>query len=156
MPATTALPAPSTAETVRTAVVRADSAVLATDGAAPVTTVLHHLHSDGDLFVVVPDDCAAVALTWQRGAAGLHAVLELTDPQVSKELRLNLRKTTCARFATVLGPGSDGYHESHVHVDLAQRTGGHRMCQWEVRDPEEEAAANAVPLPMPRPASAGP
>ncbi|WP_416062415.1 DUF2470 domain-containing protein [Rhodococcus indonesiensis] len=79
MPATTALPAPSTAETVRTAVVRADSAVLATDGAAPVTTVLHHLHSDGDLFVVVPDDCAAVALTWQRGAAGLHAVLELTD-----------------------------------------------------------------------------
>ncbi|EME51109.1 hypothetical protein G352_26762 [Rhodococcus ruber BKS 20-38] len=79
MPATTALPAPSTAETVRTAVVRADSAVLATDGAAPVTTVLHHLHSDGDLFVVVPDDCAAVALTWQQGAAGLHAVLELTD-----------------------------------------------------------------------------
>ncbi|MFL1591352.1 DUF2470 domain-containing protein [Rhodococcus ruber] len=93
MPATTALPAPSTAETVRTAIVRAGSAVLATgsavlatgsavlatDGAAPVTTVLHHLHSDGDLLVVVPDDCAAVALAWQRGAAGLHAVLELTD-----------------------------------------------------------------------------
>ncbi|OOL26898.1 prephenate dehydratase, partial [Rhodococcus rhodochrous] len=100
MPATTARSAPTTAEAVRTAVVRTGSAalatgsaalatgsavlatgsaVLATDGAAPVTAVLHHLHSDGDLLVVVPDDCAAVALTWQRGAAGLHSVLELTD-----------------------------------------------------------------------------
>ncbi|NCL76221.1 DUF2470 domain-containing protein [Rhodococcus sp. YH1] len=100
MPATTARSAPTTAEAVRTAVARTGSAavvtgsaavvtgsaavvtgsaVLATDGAAPVTAVLHHLHSDGDLLVVVPDDCAAVALTWQRGAAGLHSVLELTD-----------------------------------------------------------------------------
>jgi hypothetical protein len=85
-------------------------------------------------------------------------VVELTDPQVSKDYRLGLRKATCGRFTTVLGPGSDGYHENHVHVDLAERTGGHRMCQWDVRDPEEEAAAqaHAVPLPTPRPASAGP
>jgi hypothetical protein len=96
------------------------------------------------------------ALDMRSFKLGNGTVLELTDPQVSKELRLNLRKTSCARFATVLGPGSDGYHENHVHVDLAQRSGGHRMCQWEVRDPEEEAAANAVPLPLPRPASAGP
>jgi hypothetical protein len=41
-------------------------------------------------------------------------------------------------------------------MDLAERAGGHRMCQWDVRDPEEEAAAHAVPLPTPRPASAGP
>ncbi len=82
-------------------------------------------------------------------------VLELTDPHVSKDLRLDLRKMTCARFATVLGPGSDGYHENHVHVDLAERTGGHRLCHWEVRDPGEEAAAKAVPLPPPRPASLG-
>jgi hypothetical protein len=78
-------------------------------------------------------------------------VVELTDPQVSKDYRLGLRKTTCARFTTVLGPGSDGYHENHVHMDLAERTGGHRMCQWDVRDPDEEAAAHAVPLPTPRP-----
>jgi len=80
-------------------------------------------------------------------------VVGLTDPQVGKDLRLGLRKSTCARFTTVLGPGSDGYHEDHVHVDLAERTGGHRMCQWDVREPGEEPVA-AVPLPVPRPASA--
>ncbi len=77
----------------------------------------------------------------------------LTDPNVGKDLRLGLRMSTCARFTTVLGPGSDGYHEDHVHVDLAERTGGHRMCQWDVREPGEEPVA-AVPLPVPRPASA--
>jgi hypothetical protein len=80
-------------------------------------------------------------------------VVGLTDPQVGKDLRLGLRKSTCARFTTVLGPGSDGYHEDHVHVDLAERSGGHRMCQWDVREPGEEPVA-AVPLPVPRPASA--
>jgi len=84
------------------------------------------------------------------------SVVELTDPQISKDYRLGLRKATCGRFTTVLGPGSDGYHENHVHVDLAERTGGHRMCQWDVRDLDEEAATHAVPLPPPRPASAGP
>ena len=80
-------------------------------------------------------------------------LLGLTDPNVGKDLRLGLRKSACARFTTVLGPGSDGYHEDHVHVDLSERTGGHRMCQWDVREPGEEPAA-AVPLPVPRPASA--
>ena len=55
---------------------------------------------------------------------------------------------------TVLGPGSDGYHEDHVHVDLAERAGGHRMCQWEVREPRRGACRPPVPLPVPRPASA--
>ena len=37
--------------------------------------------------------------------------------------------TACARFATVLGPGSDGFHESHLHVDLEARRHGGRICQ---------------------------
>jgi hypothetical protein len=77
-------------------------------------------------------------------------VIELTDPRVAKDFRERLRKDACARFTTVLGPGSDGYHENHVHLDLAERRGGHRMCQWDVREPGEEA----VPLPPPRPADA--
>ena len=81
-------------------------------------------------------------------------VVELTDPTVPKDFRERLRKDTCARFSTVLGPGSDGYHENHVHVDLAERAGGHRMCQWDVREPGDEVAQ--VPLPRPRPASATP
>jgi hypothetical protein len=48
-------------------------------------------------------------------------VLALTDPHVSKNLRDSLRTSACARFTTVLGPGSDGFHEDHLHIDLLQR-----------------------------------
>jgi hypothetical protein len=41
-----------------------------------------------------------------------------------------VRRGACERFTTVLGPGSDKAHELHLHVDLAQRRGGYRMCQW--------------------------
>jgi hypothetical protein len=33
----------------------------------------------------------------------------------------------------VLGPGSDGYHEEHIHLDLAERSHATKLCQWEVR-----------------------
>ncbi len=55
-------------------------------------------------------------------------VLELTDPAAPRELRETLRKLTCARFTTVLGPGSDGYHENHVHVDLAPSAAAATAC----------------------------
>jgi hypothetical protein len=80
-------------------------------------------------------------------------VIGLTDTGVKKEARERLRQTACARFTTVLGPGSDGYHEAHVHLDLAERRSGYRLCQWEVRDPTVLAA---VPLPPERPPSAPP
>jgi extensin-like protein len=81
-------------------------------------------------------------------------VVGLTDASVPKEFREGLKKLTCARFNTVLGPGSDGYHEDHVHVDLAERRSGYRMCQWDVREPGEEPAVVAhVPLPRPRPST---
>jgi hypothetical protein len=74
---------------------------------------------------------------------------EWTDPAVDKKARESLKAGACARFTTVLGPGSDGFHEGHIHVDLAQRRGGFRMCQWNVLD-----VADLVPLPRPRPAEA--
>jgi len=77
---------------------------------------------------------------------------EFTDPHVSRDFRESVRKSVCSRFTTVLGPGSDGYHETHIHVDLAERRGGYRMCQWAVRDPAPVAAvATTIPLPPPRP-----
>jgi hypothetical protein len=72
-----------------------------------------------------------------------------TDPSVSKEFREKLRRSACARFRTVLGPGADGYHETHVHVDLQERRSGYRMCQWDVREPG--TVAGRIPLPRPRP-----
>ena len=97
-------------------------------------------------------------------------MIRLTDINVDKAWRDNLRALTCARFSTVLGPGSDGAHEEHIHVDLAERRGGYKTCEWEVREPvqvaktgpateaDEEAQPAAlfevVPLPRPRPATA--
>jgi hypothetical protein len=84
-------------------------------------------------------------------------VVELTDPHVPKDFRDGLRQSVCARFMTVLGPGSDGFHEDHVHVDLAERRGNYRICEWDVREPAETAAAfvaGAVPLPRARPSEA--
>jgi hypothetical protein len=86
-------------------------------------------------------------------------VVHLTDPLIAKDFRDGLRTTVCSRFTTVLGPGSDGYHEDHVHVDLAERRGGYRICEWDVREPAAPALAAVadtvpvlVPLPRPRPA----
>ena len=73
--------------------------------------------------------------------------LGLTDPEVGRDFRESLRHSACTRFTTVLGPGSDGYHEDHVHIDLAERRNGYRICQWDVRDP-------VTPLPRERPAEA--
>jgi len=82
-------------------------------------------------------------------ANGKH--YEPTDVAVSKDARERLKASACARFSTVLGPASDGYHENHVHVDLAERRSGYRICQWAVRD-----AAELIPLPRERPAEAPP
>ena len=58
-----------------------------------------------------------------------------TDPNISKEFREAMRKGACERFKTVLGPGSDGYHEDHIHIDLLQRRNDYRLCQWNIRQP---------------------
>jgi len=79
--------------------------------------------------------------------------ITLTDAAVDKGARERLRQSACTRFTTVLGPGSDGYHENHIHLDLAERRSGYRICQWDVRVPGDIAR---VPLPPERPASAPP
>jgi hypothetical protein len=79
-------------------------------------------------------------------------VFLLTEPTVPREFRERMRQSACARFKTVLGPGSDGYHEEHIHVDLAERSHDYRICQWDVRDPAAEVAD--IPLPRPRPLAA--
>jgi hypothetical protein len=93
-----------------------------------------------------------------------RAAIELTDASVAKPLREKLRQSACARFSTVLGNGADAYHDSHVHLDLIERSNHYRICQWDVLDVTETAALAAkktataaasipsiVPLPRPRP-----
>ena len=100
----------------------------------------------------------------------------LTDIHVDKAWREAIKASVCTRFMTVLGPGSDGYHEEHIHLDLAERRNNYKLCQWDVREPpppeakaqqqkpapaaqsedaqgDDEAAIpiGEVPLPRPRP-----
>ena len=83
-------------------------------------------------------------------AVDIHAIVLAdkrtiaVDPKaISRPLAESWRDRACARFTTVLGPGSDGYHDNHVHLDLAQRRNGHRLCQW--TPPPDETVASKAP-----------
>jgi hypothetical protein len=78
----------------------------------------------------------------------------LTDRTVSRELRETVLQSVCARFPTVLGPGSDWYHEEHIHLDLMERrNSNYRICQWNVWEPLPRIAPL---LPAERPEEAPP
>lgn len=79
--------------------------------------------------------------------------IALTDRSTPRGLREKVLGSVCARFTTVLGPGSDGYHEDHIHLDLAERRGNYRICQWAVWDPLPPVAPL---MPAQRPAEAPP
>ena len=75
--------------------------------------------------------------------------LTLTDVNVDKDWREVIRSSACARFSTVLGPGSDGYHEEHIHLDLAERHNNYKICEWDVRVPPPRVQAQAKEEPTP-------
>jgi hypothetical protein len=79
--------------------------------------------------------------------------ISLTDRTVARELRETVLHSVCARFSTVLGPGSDWYHEDHIHLDLMERRNDYRICQWNVWDPLPQVAPL---LPAERPEQAPP
>jgi Extensin-like protein C-terminus len=97
-------------------------------------------------------------------------IIRPADAGASLAFRMAMKASVCNRFTTVLGPGSDGYHEDHIHMDRAERrASGYRMCRWELRDeprfalqsvstqpaerPRVAAAVSrgSIPLPRPRP-----
>jgi hypothetical protein len=41
----------------------------------------------------------------------------------------DVEEGACAMFATVLAPGSNAYHEDHMHLDLMRRSSGRLICQ---------------------------
>ena len=79
--------------------------------------------------------------------------IELTDRTVPRDLRESFLHSVCARFMTVLGPGSDWYHEEHIHLDLMERRNNYRICQWNVWDPLPKIAPL---MPAARPDDAPP
>jgi hypothetical protein len=96
-------------------------------------------------------------------------VVRPADGAAPLQFRVVMKAAVCSRFTTVLGPGSDGYHENHIHIDRSERRGGYRLCQWDLHDeglqsyalqsvavaPSRGGAATApIPLPRPRPFAA--
>jgi hypothetical protein len=79
--------------------------------------------------------------------------ISLTDRTVARETRERVLHSVCARFSTVLGPGSDWYHEDHIHLDLMERRNNYKICQWNVWDPLPRVAPL---LPAERPEEAPP
>jgi hypothetical protein len=79
--------------------------------------------------------------------------ISLTDRTMPRDLRESVLRSVCARFSTVLGPGSDWYHEDHIHLDLSERRNDYRICQWNVWDPLPQIAPL---LPAERPDGAPP
>ncbi|WP_169788596.1 extensin family protein [Blastochloris viridis] len=59
----------------------------------------------------------------------------IDNPDMPQALLTEMKRGACERFMTVLGPGSDGYHENHIHVDLAERASGRRLCSWRMDEP---------------------
>jgi hypothetical protein len=51
---------------------------------------------------------------------------ELTSPD--GRFQIAIRSGSCDYFTTVLGPRSDESHALHFHFDLAERSGGYRLC----------------------------
>jgi hypothetical protein len=74
-----ASPAPTTAERIRSACVRAGGAMLAVEGQEPSATAVHHLLDDGSFAITVPVDGALASMVCAAGAGGIQAVLEMTD-----------------------------------------------------------------------------
>jgi hypothetical protein len=71
--------APTTAERIRSACVRAGGAMLAVEGQEPSATAVHHLLEDGSFAITVPVDGALASMVCAAGAGGIQAVLEMTD-----------------------------------------------------------------------------
>jgi hypothetical protein len=79
--------------------------------------------------------------------------IALTDPHVAHETREAVLQSACSRFVTVLGPGSDGYHEEHIHLDLMEHQNKFKLCHWDIYDPLPQIAPL---MPAERPEDAPP
>ena len=77
---------------------------------------------------------------------------DLAAHTTPEPFRARMREAACRWFTTVLGPGSDAYHNEHIHLDRAERRGGYRLCQWDLGHAAPVAEAS-VPLPPPKPAA---
>ena len=51
------------------------------------------------------------------------------DSDATRAFQAAIRGGSCAYFTTVIGPMTNDYHSDHLHLDLAERKGGYRLCE---------------------------
>ena len=51
------------------------------------------------------------------------------DGDAAESFQTAAQGTACLLFTTVLGPGSNAAHDDHLHLDMAARGGGWRLCE---------------------------
>lgn len=67
-----------------------------------------------------------MGVEFDRGPAFIVTFQKPGSPE--ERFQAAIREQACARFRTVLGPGSDASHHDHIHLDLRARRGG-GYCQ---------------------------
>jgi hypothetical protein len=63
------------------------------------------------------------------GHGALSVMPEQRKGSLEEAFQKAVRAGACLHFTTVLGPGSDAFHDNHLHLDLARRNHGYRLCQ---------------------------
>lgn len=58
-----------------------------------------------------------------------HIVETRASDEQEGRFAVAIREGACKYFTTVLGPGSDAAHADHLHLDMAERRGGYRICE---------------------------
>lgn len=51
------------------------------------------------------------------------------DGDLAEAFQRSVRGSACLFFTTVIGPGTNAAHADHLHLDLAERNGGFRLCE---------------------------
>ncbi len=51
------------------------------------------------------------------------------DADAMRAFQAAIRGGSCAYFTTVIGPMTNKYHNDHLHLDLAERKNGYRLCE---------------------------
>ncbi|WP_152599535.1 extensin family protein [Hoeflea sp. BAL378] len=64
-----------------------------------------------------------------KGRKPIGIVPRAGDGNIEEAFQRAVRGGACLHFTTVLGPGTDASHDDHLHLDIAERRGGYRLCE---------------------------
>ncbi|TFL18628.1 extensin-like domain-containing protein [Jannaschia formosa] len=63
------------------------------------------------------------------GGEPLPIMPRARDGTLEESFQDAVRASACMEFTTVLGPGSDEFHDDHLHLDVVERRSGFRLCE---------------------------